>query len=721
MKALGIFLLLMAFSTLSIAQTLPANFSRAAVGGAIANPTVMAFAPDGRIFVAEQGGTLRVIKDGVQQATPFITLSVNSTGERGLIGIAFDPDFSTNHYLYLYYTVNVAPIHNRISRFTATGDVVLAGSESIILELDPLNATNHNGGALAFGKDGKLYVAIGENAVKTNAQSLETYHGKMLRINKDGSAPTDNPFFATGSEHSKRIWAYGLRNPYTFSIHPTSGRILINDVGEVTTEEVNDATTGGKNFGWPTTEGVTTDPLFTSPIFTYIHTGPQPFGCALTGGTFFSPPNTNYPAAYQGKYFILDLCSSWIYYFDPSTAGSAATAFSTNIGGSSLSLTVGPDGNLYYLSRTDAKLYKIVYSPPATAPVINNHPQSGTVVEGQPASLSVTATGTAPITYQWYRDDVLMDGKTSATLSFGSINESDEGTYHVIVSNGIGSVTSDDAILLVSPATNQPPVATIITPIESEIYRAGSTIGFEGAGTDPEEGTLASSAFSWSINFHHDTHKHDEPAITGIKSGTYDVPTRGETSTNVWYRFILTVTDLHGLQAKDSVDVHPATSTMTFATDPPGLQLTIDGQPATAPITITSVEGLERDVVYIDNQVVDGTLYAVSSLSHGEDPEQTIVTPEENTTYTATYAIIAGLEDNSSVAVYPNPATGSINIADSNISSVRVVNSIGRSITLTPMRTPDATQVEVSQLSPGVYVIFYSGANVSGSKRIVVR
>ena len=119
----------------------------------------MAFAPDGRIFVAEQAGKLRVIKNNVLLPTAFIQLSVNSTGERGLIGIVLDPDFSTNNYLYLYYTVPTAPIHNRISRFTANGDVVLAGSESIVLELDPLSAaTNHNGGAMHFGKDGKLYV-----------------------------------------------------------------------------------------------------------------------------------------------------------------------------------------------------------------------------------------------------------------------------------------------------------------------------------------------------------------------------------------------------------------------------------------------------------------------------------------------------------------------------------------------------------------------------------
>ena len=197
----------------SYAQVFPPDFGRVLVANGINNPTVMAFASDGRIFVAQQGGSLRVVKNNTLLATPFITLTVSATGERGLIGIALDPDFSTNNYLYLYYTVPGSPAHNRISRFTANGDVVQAGSELILLELDALSgATNHNGGAMHFGKDGKLYVAIGENANAANAQNLNTYHGKLLRINSDGSVPDGNPY-TTGSEQRKRVWAHGLRNP----------------------------------------------------------------------------------------------------------------------------------------------------------------------------------------------------------------------------------------------------------------------------------------------------------------------------------------------------------------------------------------------------------------------------------------------------------------------------------------------------------------------------
>ncbi|MGB9155899.1 MAG: PQQ-dependent sugar dehydrogenase, partial [Chthoniobacterales bacterium] len=181
----------------------------------------MEFAPDGRLFVCLQTGQVRVIKNGSLLATPFLSLSVDSSGERGLIGIAFDPNFTNNHYVYVYYTVPTSPIHNRVSRFTAAGDVAASGSEVVILNLDNLSgATNHNGGGLHFGSDGKLYIGVGENANGANAQTLSNLLGKVLRINSDGSIPTDNPFYNSASGNNRAIWALGLRNPFTFAFQP---------------------------------------------------------------------------------------------------------------------------------------------------------------------------------------------------------------------------------------------------------------------------------------------------------------------------------------------------------------------------------------------------------------------------------------------------------------------------------------------------------------------
>ncbi|HEY7270852.1 MAG TPA: PQQ-dependent sugar dehydrogenase, partial [Dehalococcoidia bacterium] len=177
------------------AVTVPAGFADSTVASGLTNPTAMTFAPDGRIFVAQQGGQLRVIKNGTLLATPFVSLTVDSTNERGLLGVAFDPNFGANHYVYVYYTATTPAAHNRVSRFVADGDVAQAGSETVLLDLDNLSsATNHNGGAIHFGPDGKLYIGVGENANGANAQTLANLLGKMLRINADGSIPESNPF-----------------------------------------------------------------------------------------------------------------------------------------------------------------------------------------------------------------------------------------------------------------------------------------------------------------------------------------------------------------------------------------------------------------------------------------------------------------------------------------------------------------------------------------------
>ena len=212
----------------------------------------MQFAPDGRLFVCEQGGRLRVIKNGALLPTPFLTLTVSSSGERGLLGVAFDPAFASNQFIYVYYTATSPacaqshqPLHGQRRRR------VVPGSEVVILELDNLSsATNHNGGALAFGPDGKLYAAVGENANGANAQSMNNLLGKMLRINPDGSIPTDNPFFTTAAGNNRAIWALGLRNPFTFAFNPDgpscSSTTSVRTRGKRSTTGERAPTTGGR-------------------------------------------------------------------------------------------------------------------------------------------------------------------------------------------------------------------------------------------------------------------------------------------------------------------------------------------------------------------------------------------------------------------------------------------------------------------------------------------
>jgi glucose/arabinose dehydrogenase len=204
-----------------------------------------------------------------------------------------------------------------------------------------------------------LYIAVGENAVSSNSQTLSNRLGKILRINSDGSIPSDNPFFSTATGDNRAIWALGLRNPFTFGFQPGTGRLFLNDVGEVTWEEINEGV-AGSNYGWPTCEGSCGNPNFRNPLFQYGHSGGAFNGCAITGAAFYNPVTVVYPPEYLGKYFFADLCSGWIRTFDPAT--SATVQFRTGLS-SPVDLQVGPDGLLYYLVRGGGGgVFKITYS-----------------------------------------------------------------------------------------------------------------------------------------------------------------------------------------------------------------------------------------------------------------------------------------------------------------------------------------------------------------------
>lgn len=710
------------------AQTYSGGFAQVQVANTLTNPTAMAFAPDGRLFVAQQSGALRVIRNGTLLAAPFVSLSVSSTGERGLIGIAIDPDFVSNKWIYLYYTVAGSPAHNRIIRLTANGDVALAGSQITILELDPLSsATNHNGGAMHFGKDGKLYVAIGENANSAHAQNLDTYHGKLLRINSDGTIPDGNPF-TTGSEQRRRVWSYGLRNPYTFSVHPVTGRILVNDVGQGTWEEVNDATEPGRNFGWPATEGdfnAATYPTYTKPVYSYSHASGDGTGCAITGGVFFHPSTTNYPASYFDRYFIQDLCGAWINVLDVSS-DAVRSSFATGVPGNALALTTGVDGNLYFLSRNSNAVYKIVFSN-ATTPYIIQDPEPATIAEGHPLTLSVGAAGTSPLAYQWYHNGAAMPGATSSTYAIAGATLDDTGQYMAQVSNSHGSVTS--ASVEVNVVANKPPVVAIQTPTAGTFYRAGEVINFSGGATDAEGATLSPTTLQWNINFHHDTHKHDEPAIVGVANGSFTVPVEGETSSNVWYRIILTATDAFGLTAKDSVDVHPRTSNITLSTDPEGLQLTLDGQPVTTPLVFTSVEGLLRAIGAPNPQEGDRVSFTFDSWSDGStDENRTIATPVEDFTYVARFVSVVSIGEQYDDwgAAFPNPNRDGVVFLRGNWKppvTIVMVDVLAREVarvTWSDTLGERERRFDYGKVKPGIYSLLIEQEGLRRSVRIQV-
>jgi glucose/arabinose dehydrogenase len=349
------------------AVTLPSGFSQSQVVSGLTDPMDMEFAPDGRLFVAEQAGKVRIAQpDGT--LTTFLDLSsnVDSTGERGLLGVTFDPSFSTNHFVYLYYTraaTATTPAHNRVARVTASGDSAVAGSEVLIFRLT--NQSNqstsifHQGGGIDFAADDKLYLSTGDNRTKDNAQKLTNHFGKVLRINKDGTIPSSNPFYTRASGKNRAIWALGLRNPFKIAVKPGANLLFINDVGRQTWEEINQGAAGA-NYGWPVYEGPESDPKYTPPDYAYGHGVTDTTGCAITGGAFYNPATVQFPRDYVGDYFFTDLCNGWIRTYDP--ANKLASGFATGLS-SVVDLEVSKDGELYYLSRDSlASVGKLSYS-----------------------------------------------------------------------------------------------------------------------------------------------------------------------------------------------------------------------------------------------------------------------------------------------------------------------------------------------------------------------
>jgi glucose/arabinose dehydrogenase len=393
LKLLFSFLLIASSSSFIAAATLPSGFTASSVTG-LANPTAMAFAPDGRLFVCLQAGQLRVIKNGSLLSTPFLTVTTDSSNERGLLGIAFDPGFGTNRFLYVYYTATSPRTHNRVSRFTANGDVVVSGSEERILDLENLRASNHNGGAIHFGPDGKLYIATGDNAVSANAQSLTNRLGKILRLNRDGTIPSDNPFFSRATGVNRAIWARGLRNPFTFAFQPGTGRMFINDVGAGSWEEINEGMAGA-NYGWPACEGPCSpaNPDFENPIFHYGHGSSSTTGCTIVGAAFYNPSTSQFPSQYRGSYFFADYCSGWIRRLDPGDNNSV-TGFASGFE-YPVDLQVGPDGALYCLSRGDRSVVRISYSSGPPALQISRNGENA--ILSWPASAAGYSLQSAPI------------------------------------------------------------------------------------------------------------------------------------------------------------------------------------------------------------------------------------------------------------------------------------------------------------------------------------
>ncbi len=372
---------------------------------------------DGRLFVTQQGGQIRILTaNGDLLSTPFLNISskVSLFGENGLLGLAFDPDYATNGYFYIYYT-RLSDRNNVLARYQVSADANAAdaSSEQILLTaVQPKDG--HNGGALAFGPDGYLYVAIGDGGLPddgdpppTTPQDRTSLLGKILRLDVAQSTahapdcgaalytiPNDNPFRNGAGGDCDEIWALGLRNPWRFSFDRATGDLYIADVGENVQEEINfqpAGSSGGQNYGWPCYEGSALHHqpscqavTYTFPVFTYGHEGGH---CSVTGGYVYR--GQQYPAM-TGHYLLADFCSGSVWNLHPQGSSwevheyADLTEFPT---------TFGEDinGELYVAELFGGTIYRVVENS-VVAPTSLSISKVGPahVQSGQPISYTLT-------------------------------------------------------------------------------------------------------------------------------------------------------------------------------------------------------------------------------------------------------------------------------------------------------------------------------------------
>jgi len=354
-----------------------AGFSEEPVATGLDFPVTIAFAPDGRLFFTERySGRVRVIADPASKQPRLLPDAVYRFGpvsgffERGLLGLALDPDFKTNGYLYVYYShrgqnAKTDPYRHRLMRITVKGD----RGEAPVALLDRLpigsasesGAGNHNGGILIFGPDGKLYLSIGDLSVPRHAQDLNSFAGKILRLNPDGTAPADNPFYDPGHPAAPRsyVYAYGLRNSFGLTFEsgpPGKARLFATENGPATNDELN-IIGPGKNYGWDDdrVSGVRDKPGYVDPILVYHRT------IAPTGIAFYT--GARYPEIYRGKLFFADWNEGRIRMVTLAGRDSVEAVavhddlFQHREG--VVGLSMGPDGLLYF--TTPKGIYRLVY------------------------------------------------------------------------------------------------------------------------------------------------------------------------------------------------------------------------------------------------------------------------------------------------------------------------------------------------------------------------
>lgn len=439
------------------------------ISSGINNPIGIEFLGN-RMFIIEQGGRIKMAEDGSLLTGTYLDISdqVSDGGEQGLLGLAFDPDFGNNKTLYTNYTNNSG--NTVISSFIADDDNLFVdpGTENVLLTIvQPFS--NHNGGQIAFGPDGYLYIGMGDGGSGGDpgdrSQNPQELLGKMLRIDvtADGyTIPPSNPF-ADDDFTLDEIWALGVRNPWRFSFDQLTGDLWIGDVGQFDYEEIDfqsAASAGGENYGWRCYEGFhefnTLDCVDIStydfPVFEYDH---DDGSCSVTGGYVYRSSDSE---LLNGIYIYIDYCSGILRGIGDVTQDPLITYNFGNFGFGYTSFGQDPDGGMY-VAKSNGIIYKVEDPCHSQIPELVFENNTLTVEDG--------------VNYYWYLNDVLIEGENNSTLS-----PEENGDYYCVVENEFGCNIQSNTITVIDVGilNNDAPKFNIYpNPFKTSIYIEGDT------------------------------------------------------------------------------------------------------------------------------------------------------------------------------------------------------------------------------------------------------
>jgi PKD repeat protein len=687
--------------------TLPTGFSEVTRVSGLTRPTALSWAPDGRMFVAEKDGDVRVVDaNGTLRSAPLLDISdhVNAAADRGLLGIAVDSAFAANHYLYLLYTYDLNPLSpdslspmvSRLTRVTVNPDNTLvnpSAPETVILgsntsgpcgtpsntdDCIPSEGASHSIGTVRSDPDGTLWIGSGDassfnvvDALAFRTYDEQSFAGKIVHVDRNGRGLAGHPFCPTDSnlqDVCTKLYAKGFRNPFRFSLRPGAGPIVA-DVGWNTREEI-DQLQPGRNYGWPCYEGTLRTPGYSEdapcaseyaregtagadvpPDYDYDHQGQS---SAVVGGPVYQ--GAAYPAGYSGSAFFGDYARGFVerVLFDAQGRVTGVAGFAPHWSG--VDLESAPNGNIAFADLGNfgpgaGSVREFVYTPNNGPPVAH---ASATPTSGAaPLPVQFTGSGSTDpdndaLTYDWD----FGDGSAHSAQADPSHTYTANGTYtaRLRVDDGNGHTATDTAGIQVG--NNTPPTATIISPADGSTYRDGQTIQLKGSGADTEDGTLPGSSLSWHVVLHHNTHLHDLGTFTGTEPS---FAARTDHDADSYYEVTLTATDSEGRTDSKTITLHPETVNVTLASSPSGVGLSYSGTAVTAPATRATAIGYVATVTAPDSYVTGSQTYQFVSWSDGGARVHDITVGTSDFTLTATYRL-AAVDGLSQVA---GPAIGS--------------------------------------------------------------